>query len=133
MEPLFRHTVAMDKRELAILVARRTGNVKADVELIIGEAIKAIRELMVNGETVTIRGFGTFKSTRYKAQRFTQPRTGEWYEKPPRRVPTFYPVKGFIAEVQATAIDYQSGMRHTMQELLNTEMHENEVSTDHNP
>lgn len=94
----------MDKRELSSVVSGRTGICRADVELVITELARAVREAVTRGENISIRGFGTFKTKKYKEQSFFQPKTGVNYVKAPRRIPTFHPVKGFIDAVQKADI-----------------------------
>lgn len=85
----------MDKRELAAIVATKTGVCRADCELVIGKTFESIREAILRRERVSIRSFGAFTWKRYKPQDFLQPRDGSQYTLDARDVPSFDAVDGF--------------------------------------
>lgn len=65
------------KLELVGVVAERTGLSKADVGKVLDEALAEIRRTVDGGETVALRGFGTFRLSERSARKGRNPRTGE--------------------------------------------------------
>ena len=65
------------KLELVGVVAERTGLSKADVGRVLDEALAEIRRMVDGGETVALRGFGTFRLSERSARKGRNPRTGE--------------------------------------------------------
>ena len=94
----------MDKRDLAAVVASKTGVCRVDVERVITVTISTIREAVIRGEKIVLRGFGTFGSKIYKAQTFTNPKKGHTFSIGPRRLPSFRPVKSFLQEVRSAGL-----------------------------
>ena len=68
------------KSELVGTVAERTGLSKADVGRVLDEALAEIRRSVDGGETVALRGFGTFRISERSARKGRNPRTGEEIE-----------------------------------------------------
>ncbi len=65
------------KLELVGVVAERTGLSKADVGKVLDEALAEIRRTVAGGQTVALRGFGTFRRSERSARKGRNPRTGE--------------------------------------------------------
>jgi len=93
----------MNKKALVSIVSTKTGISRADVEDVINKTFETIREAVCRRERVILRGFGTYDIKSYGAQKFKQPRTGDYYELPPRDLPSFTPVKAFKDAVQQKA------------------------------
>ena len=68
------------KSELVERVAQGTGLSKADVGKVLDEALAEIRRTVDGGETVALRGFGTFRLSERVARKGRNPRTGEEIE-----------------------------------------------------
>ena len=68
------------KLELVGVVAERTGLSKADVAKVLDEALAEIRRTVDGGETVALRGFGTFRLSERSARKGRNPQTGEEIE-----------------------------------------------------
>ncbi len=73
------------KWELVEKVAERTGLSKADVGKVLDEALAEIRRTVDGGETVTLRGFGTFRISERSARKGRNPQTGEEIDIPTSR------------------------------------------------
>ncbi len=73
------------KSELVGAVAERTGLSKADVGKVLDEALAEIRRAVDGGETVALRGFGTFRLSERAARKGRNPRTGEEIDIPASR------------------------------------------------
>ncbi len=65
------------KTELIETVAQRTGLSKSDVGKVIEETLAEIRLTVDGGETVALRGFGTFRISERAARKGRNPQTGE--------------------------------------------------------
>jgi len=65
------------KSELVGVVAERTGLSKAEVARVLDEALAEIHRTVDGGETVALRGFGTFRLSERSARKGRNPRTGE--------------------------------------------------------
>ena len=49
--------------------------------------LKVIEDTLVTGETIELRGFGTFKNVRKKPRNYSNPRTGEKSVRPQTQAP----------------------------------------------
>jgi integration host factor beta subunit len=81
----------MTKADIVEQIAGRTGLTKTDTALVVEGVLEALKEALITGETVEIRGFGTFKIKKRAARRARNPRTGEPVDIPEKFVPTFKP------------------------------------------
>jgi nucleoid DNA-binding protein len=77
------------KSELVGTVAERTGLSKADVGRVLDEALAEIRRTVDGGETVALRGFGTFRISERSARKGRNPQTGEEIDIPASRFLAF--------------------------------------------
>ena len=60
-----------------------------DIDAVLGACITAIENALMNGESITIKGFGTL-SLKYRAPRATKrPGTDEWVDVEARYIPKF--------------------------------------------
>ncbi len=62
---------------------------KKIAEEVIETIFGSMKEALVNGDKVEIRGFGTFKVKNYKAYEGRNPRTGEIINVKPKKLPFF--------------------------------------------
>jgi len=81
----------MTKADIVEHIAERTGLTKTDTALVVEGMIETLKDALISGETVEIRGFGTFKIKQRAARRARNPRTGEPVDIPAKYVPTFKP------------------------------------------
>ena len=81
----------MTKAEIVNSISNATGLTKVETEAVVNGFISTLKEAMMNGENVEIRGFGTFKIKKKKARIARNPRTSEKVEVPERFVPIFKP------------------------------------------
>ena len=65
------------KTELVDAVAQQTGVSKADVGRVLDAVTQEIARAVDGGETVSLRGFGTFRMSERAARKGRNPRTGE--------------------------------------------------------
>ncbi len=66
----------MNKSELVDAVAKAAELTKADAERALNATIDAVVKAVVKGDTVTLVGFGTFKSVKRAARAGRNPATG---------------------------------------------------------
>ena len=84
--------------ELADLDLKRT-----DVSRVVEATIEIIINSVVNGDKVSILGFGSFEPRERSARQGLNPKTGEPIQIPAKRVPAFTPGKMFKDRVQEGA------------------------------
>ena len=83
----------MTRSELSARVAARSSLSKADVAAALGALTSTIADVLAEGETVTVAGFGKFAPRNRAARQGRNPRTGEPVAVPAARVPTFKAAK----------------------------------------
>ncbi len=85
----------MNKAELIVAIADKTGLSKKDAEKALAAGIDSIFEALRAGEKVQIMGFGTFEAKMRAAREGINPRTGEPIQIAAAKVPSFKAGKGF--------------------------------------
>lgn len=81
----------MTRRELARLVAERTGTGPAEAGRTVSAVLDAIRDALARGETVRMPGLGTFQARERPARTARNPRTGAEIGVPAARTVRFRP------------------------------------------
>ena len=89
----------MNKLELIEQIADKTGQSKSVAREVLDSLLDTVEGALVCGNTIEIRGFGSFKVKRRKSQIARNPRTGEKVEVPSRFVPVFKPSKNLVEKV----------------------------------
>ncbi|MCM1132225.1 MAG: HU family DNA-binding protein [Ruminococcus flavefaciens] len=79
----------MTKTELINSIADKADCSKKDAASILDSVITSIEEALVNGDKVSITGFGTFEVRERSEKTCTNPRTGEKMVCPPSKAPAF--------------------------------------------
>jgi len=79
----------MNKSELAVKLAKETGLTKTAATNTIETLVATITKALKKGESVSLVGFGTFKTANRKARKARNPQTGAPINIPKRRVPRF--------------------------------------------
>ena len=77
------------KQSLIQEIAKSTGFVRNDIKIVVEQFLDLLGEKLIEGNTIEIRGFGTFACKSRKARPARNPRTGETVFIDERRVPTF--------------------------------------------
>ncbi len=75
-------------------------NSKKEAQAAVDCTIKAITQALSDNDSVTLVGFGTFKTTHRKARKGRNPQTGKEINIPARNVPKFVPGKALKEAVQ---------------------------------
>ena len=91
----------MNKSELVEVAAREAGITKAAAEQALSAITGPIVSTVASGESVTLVGFGTFKSTSRAERVGKNPKTGEPLNIPATTVPRFTAGTAFKAAVAA--------------------------------
>lgn len=91
----------MTKADLVEQVAEAIGPgvTKRDCALVVDGFINAVKHALAGGQSIEIRGFGTFKVRERKERMARNPRTGEPVRVPARSTPVFKPSKYLRARV----------------------------------
>ncbi len=80
----------MTKSELIERLIQRMPNLqKKDSEMIVNLIFDSMKEALMRGEKIEIRGFGSFKIKRRAAKEGRNPKTGEIVKIPEKRIPFF--------------------------------------------
>ncbi|MDA7835013.1 HU family DNA-binding protein [Methylophilaceae bacterium] len=79
----------MNKGELIEAVAAATDDTKAGAGRAVDAVVESITGALKKGDTVTLIGFGTFKTAKRAARTGRNPQTGAELKIPARTVPSF--------------------------------------------
>lgn len=95
----------MTKSDLATKVSQKIGPkiTRMECSSVVNLLFSSIMEALEQGNSIEIRGFGTFKVHERKARVGQNPNTGESVAIPARRVPVFTPSKIFRNRVDQDA------------------------------
>ena len=77
------------KQSLIQEIAKSTGFVRNDIKIVVEQFLDLLGEKLIEGNTIEIRGFGTFACKPRKARPARNPRTGETVLIEERLVPSF--------------------------------------------
>jgi DNA-binding protein HU-beta len=89
----------MNKAELVEIVAKQADLSKAAAGKTLDSIVAAVVKAVSKGDTVTLVGFGTFKSAKRAARTGKNPKTGEALKIAATTVPKFSAGSGFKAAV----------------------------------
>jgi len=95
----------MNKNELLDVIAKGTGLTKLETAAVVDGFLATIVNTLRRGESVFLRGFGTFKLVERAARVAVHPATGEKMVLPKRKTPVFRASKEFQALVSDKATD----------------------------
>lgn len=77
----------MTKSVLIEKVSERIGSLtRKQTEIVIETVFESIKEALVKGEKIEIRGFGNFKPKNRRSRKARNPKTGQKVEVPEKRV-----------------------------------------------
>jgi DNA-binding protein HU-beta len=81
-------------------IAEKAGLSKKTAEDAVNAFTKSVAEAMTGGDTITLIGFGTFKTSERAERKGRNPRTGEKITIPAKKVVKFQPGKGLSEKIQ---------------------------------
>ena len=79
----------MNKSELVRVLAERSKISIEDAEMVVQTLVSGMKETLMDGGRVEIRGFGSFKIKEYEGYQGRNPKTGDFIEVQPKRMPFF--------------------------------------------
>ncbi|MEK6540308.1 MAG: integration host factor subunit beta [Deltaproteobacteria bacterium] len=80
----------MTKSDLIEKISEKVKNfTKRDVEIIVDKIFDSIKDGLVSGDKIEIRGFGSFKVKEHGARKGRNPKTGEAIDIPAKKTPFF--------------------------------------------
>lgn len=79
----------MQKSDVIAVVAERSGMAQAKVRAVIDAYCATVIDALVNGDSVTMTGFGTFESSMSTRTDYVNPVTKEKVHKEPKLQPKF--------------------------------------------
>ncbi|HQM17339.1 MAG TPA: HU family DNA-binding protein, partial [Candidatus Cloacimonas sp.] len=71
------------------IISENTGIIRKDVAVVVDAFLQAIKDSLIKGNHIEIRGFGTYKLKTRKPRVGRNPKTDEKVPVPERTVPTF--------------------------------------------
>ncbi len=83
----------MNKSELIKIVAEENHISTEEAVTVVNTFFDTVREELLQGNRVEIRGFGSFKIKEYKGYQGRNPRSGETVSVKPKKLPFFRPGK----------------------------------------
>lgn len=87
----------MIKADLVKCVVQRTGLNKTQAQIAVGTILNMMKDSMVRGERIELRGFGVFDIRPRKTGVGRNPRTGEEVRIPPGKTVRFKPGKHMLS------------------------------------
>jgi nucleoid DNA-binding protein/Flp pilus assembly protein TadD len=93
------------KADVIAEVARRSGLDGKRAALGVEELLEVVKGALGDGETIELRGFGTFKAVASGKRRARNPNTGQVSQTPPRMTPRFLPHQRFKTLVEEHLTD----------------------------
>ncbi len=89
----------MNKRDIINKIYEEQEYGQAYCQTMVNAVFDTIAEALMNGESVTISGFGIFEMKNRARKEGLHPKTGERIVIEPRKVPTFKASKTFVDKV----------------------------------
>ena len=83
----------MTKADIVERIAAATGLTRVETEAVVEGFMICVREALVRGDGVELRGFGSFRVQERAARLGRNPASGEPVPVPPRRLPVFRPAR----------------------------------------
>ena len=85
----------MTKAQLIQTIAQKTGLTKLETQAVLTGFWDTVIETLAHGDSVELRGFGSFRVQNRPPRKARNPATGESIQVEARRVPVFKPAKEF--------------------------------------
>jgi nucleoid DNA-binding protein len=89
----------MTKAELVKRISQETGILRKDTAVIVDSFLEALKDSLIKGNHIELRGFGTFNLKVRKPRNGRNPKTGDTVPVPERVVPTFKYTRAIKEEV----------------------------------
>ncbi|UAY51769.1 HU family DNA-binding protein [Ferruginibacter albus] len=95
----------MRKADLITQISDKTGIPKVDVMVALETMFKEIKQSLISGENIYIRGFGSFITKKRAAKIGRNIKKNIAVEIPEHYIPAFKPAKEFVKEVKSKKLD----------------------------
>lgn len=95
----------MTKADLVKIISENTGIIRKDVAVVVDSLLKSIKDSLIDGNHIEIRGFGTFKLKTRKPRVGRNPKTDQKVPVPQRTVPTFK----FSRDFKVSVVNVKTG------------------------
>ena len=86
----------MNKSKLVQSLANKLNVPVEDAAVIVDTFFESMREALLRGDRIEIRGFGSFKIKQYEGYTGRNPKTGESVQVKPKKMPFFKAGKGLL-------------------------------------
>lgn len=93
--PSLQHALAVTKADIVDRIAEGTGLTKLETEAVVDGFVVTVMAALEAGDSVELRGFGSFRVRERAARTARNPQTDEPVEVPRQFVPAFKPSKEF--------------------------------------
>ncbi len=90
----------MTKSDVVIQIAQKTGIERAEVSQALEAFFTVIKNSLIEGEPIYVRGFGTFNVKKRAAKTGRNISKNTAVHIPEQNIPTFKPSKGFVERVR---------------------------------
>lgn len=94
----------MRKADIITNIADKTGIPKVDILVTLETFFKEVKQTVEEGETVSIRGFGSFTTKKRAAKKGRNIKKNEVVHIPEHYIPTFKPAKEFMVALKAVKV-----------------------------
>lgn len=94
----------MRKADIISIISDKTGIPKVDILVTLETFFKEVKDTVSEGETVSIRGFGSFTVKKRAAKKGRNIKKNEVVYIPEHFIPTFKPAKEFMVSVKSSDI-----------------------------
>jgi DNA-binding protein HU-beta len=95
----------MTKADLVKIISENTGIIRKDVAVVVDSLLKSVKDSLIDGNHIEIRGFGTFKLKTRKPRVGRNPKTDQKVPVPQRTVPTFK----FSRDFKVSVVNVKTG------------------------
>ncbi len=97
----------MTKTEIIDIVAQGTGLTKVETAAVVDGFLATISYALATGDSVTLRGFGSFRVVNRRARSGINPKTGKAMNVPPHKAPVFKASKDLRRAVDEGIQDFK--------------------------
>ena len=99
----------MNKSELIEKLAEKSGLNVMQAEDVVNLIYRKMRDTMIGGGRIEIRGFGSFVVKEYQAYQGRNPKTGEKISVPPKKLPFFKVGKELKERIDTVDVGIEGG------------------------
>jgi DNA-binding protein HU-beta len=94
----------MRKADIISNISDKTGIPKVDILVTLETFFKEVKQTVFEGETVSIRGFGSFTTKKRAAKKGRNIKKNEVVHIPEHYIPTFKPAKEFMTALKTVKV-----------------------------